>query len=138
MPPECRYKEVEDNSSSPPFSRRSTRGSLIALVCLRIGSMGSGGGASGYMGKAGSTDPALSLNERVPCGAFMVPFCLELPYFFLQVHFSDGLLQPTHTPFLISLPQVLHGLHPQVWHILTSLIPGTMKRNLVTSLCSGR
>jgi hypothetical protein len=50
---------------------------------------------------------------------------LELPYFFLQVHLSDGLLQPTHTPFLISLPQVLHGLHPQVWHIETSLIPGS-------------
>jgi hypothetical protein len=42
---------------------------------------------------------------------------LELPYFFLQVHFSDGLLQPTHTPFLIAIPQVLHGSHPQVWHI---------------------
>jgi hypothetical protein len=90
------------------------------------------------MERAGSTGPALSLNERVPCGAFMVPFCLELPYFFLQVHFSDGLLQPTHTPFLISLPQVLHGLHPQVWHILTSLIPGNSKRKHVTSPCSGR
>ena len=90
------------------------------------------------MERAGSTGPALSLNERVPCGAFMVPFCLELHYFFLQVHFSDGLLQPTHTPFLISLPQVLHGLHPQVWHILTSLIPGNSKRKHVTSPCSGR
>jgi hypothetical protein len=39
------------------------------------------------------------------------------------VHFSDGLLQPTHTPFLIAMPQVLHGSHPQVWHIETSLIP---------------
>jgi len=39
------------------------------------------------------------------------------------VHFSDGLLQPTHTPFLIAMPHVLHGSHPQVWHIETSLIP---------------
>src|SRR5512141_2800225 len=39
-----------------------------------------------YMERAGSTDPALSLNERAPCAAFLVPFCLELPYFFLQVH----------------------------------------------------
>jgi len=77
-----------------------------------------------YMERARSGDPALSLNERVPRGAFLAPFCLELPYFFLQVHLSDGLLQPTHTPFLISLPQVLHGLHPQVWHIETSLLPG--------------
>jgi hypothetical protein len=38
----------------------------------------------------------------------------------LQTHFSDGWLQPTHTPFLISLPQVLHGSHPQVWHMVPS------------------
>jgi hypothetical protein len=39
----------------------------------------------------------------------------EIPYFFfLQVHFSDGLPHPTHTPFLISMPQVLQGVHPQV------------------------
>jgi len=38
------------------------------------------------------------------------------------------LLQPTHTPFLISFPQVLHGVHPQVWHISTSFIPGSCKR----------
>src|SRR5450759_5602263 len=72
------------------------------------------------MERAGSTGPALSLNERVLCGGFMVPFCLELTYFFLQVHFSDVLLQPTHTPFLIAMPQVLHGSHPQVWHMGTS------------------
>jgi hypothetical protein len=47
-----------------------------------------------------------------------------ISYFFLQVHLSDGLLQPTHTPFLIAMPQVLHGSHPQVWHIETSFIPG--------------
>ena len=70
------------------------------------------------MGRAGSTDPAL--DHRVPRGAFFVPFRLEFPYFFLQTHFSDGWLQPTHTPFLISLPQVLHGSHPQVWHMVTS------------------
>jgi len=58
---------------------------------------------------------------------------LELHYFFLQVHFSDGLLQPTHTPFLISLPQVLHGLHPQVWHIETSFIQGSSKLEHATS-----
>src|SRR5674476_634571 len=63
---------------------------------------------------------------------------LELPYFFLHVHFSDGLLQPTHTPFLIATPQVLHGLHPQVWHIETSLIQGGCKLEHVTSPCSGR
>ena len=60
------------------------------------------------------------------------------PYFFRQVQFSDGLLQPTHTPFLISLPQVLHGLHPQVWHIVTSLIPGSSKWKHITSPSNGR
>ena len=56
----------------------------------------------------------------------MVPFQPFLPgtsYFFLQVHFSDGLLQPTHTPFLIAIPQVLHGSHPQVWHIVETSFP---------------
>jgi hypothetical protein len=67
-----------------------------------------------------------------------VPFCLELPYFFLQVHFSDGLLQPTHTPFLIAMPQVLHGSHPQVWHIETSLIPDSSEGKHATSLCKSR
>jgi hypothetical protein len=90
------------------------------------------------MERAGSTGPALSLNERVPCGGFLVPFCLELPYFFLQVHLSDGLLQPTHTPFLIAMPQVLHGSHPQAWHMETSLIPVCSKRKYATSPCSGR
>jgi hypothetical protein len=90
------------------------------------------------MERTGSTDPALPLNERVPRGAFMVPFCLELPYFFLQVHFSDGLLQPTHTPFFIAMPQVLHGSHPQVWHISTSFIPVCSKWKRLTSPCSGR
>ena len=45
-------------------------------------------------------------------GKFQMGF--ELLYFSLQVHLSDGWLQPTHTPFLISLPQVLHSSHPQV------------------------
>ena len=71
------------------------------------------------MPRAGSTDPAL--DQRVPRGAFFVPFRLEFPYFFMQTHFSDGLLQPTHTPLLISLPQVLHGSHPQVWQMVPSL-----------------
>ena len=71
------------------------------------------------MERAGSTDPAL--DHRVPRGAFFVPFRLEFPYFFLQTHFSDGWLQPTHTPLLISLPQVLHGSHPQVWQMVPSL-----------------
>jgi hypothetical protein len=99
-----------------------------------------GGGASGirYMERAGSPGPALSLNERLPGGAFMAPFCLELPYFFLQVHFSDGLLQPTHTPFLIAMPQVLHGSHPQVWHIETTLIPDSSEGKHATSLCKSR
>jgi len=70
------------------------------------------------MERAGSTDPAL--DHRVPRGAFFVPFRLEFPYFFLQTHFSDGWLQPTHTPLLISLPQVLHGSHPMVWHMVPS------------------
>ena len=83
--------------------------------------MGPGGGDASGIWK-GRDQPTPPLNERVPCGAFLVPFCLELPYFFLQVHLSDGLLQPTHTPFLIAMPQVLHGLHPQVWHIETSFI----------------
>jgi hypothetical protein len=65
-------------------------------------------------------------------------FSSESPYFFLQVHFSDGLLQPTHTPFLISLPQVLHGVHPQVWHIETSLISGSSKLKHATSPLGGR
>jgi hypothetical protein len=38
----------------------------------------------------------------------------EILYFFLHVHLSDGWLQPTHTPFLIGIPQALHGSHPQV------------------------
>lgn len=42
--------------------------------------------------------------------------------FFLQVHLSDGLLHPTHTPFLISIPQVLQGSQPQIWHIGASLL----------------
>jgi hypothetical protein len=32
----------------------------------------------------------------------------------LQVQLLDGFPQPTHTPFLIGIPQVLHGSHPQV------------------------
>lgn len=51
------------------------------------------------------------------------PF-MEFPYFFLQVHFSDGLLHPVHTPFLISLPHVLQGSHPQDWHMGTSFLSG--------------
>jgi hypothetical protein len=35
---------VADNFSSPPYSRRSTRGSLVVLVCLRIRFMEPGGG----------------------------------------------------------------------------------------------
>ena len=70
------------------------------------------------MERAGSTDPAL--DHRVPRGAFFVPFRLEFPYFFLQTHFSDCLLQPTQTTFLISLPHALHGSHPQVWHMVPS------------------
>jgi Uncharacterised protein family UPF0047 len=31
------------------------------------------------------------------------PVLLGTPYFFSHVHFSDGWLQPTHTPFLIAL-----------------------------------
>jgi hypothetical protein len=88
------------------------------------------------MERAGSTDPAL--DHRVPRGARFVPCRLEPPYFFRQVHFSDGLLQPTHTPFLISLPQVLHGSHPQVWHIETSLIPGSSKWKHATSPYNSR
>src|SRR5674476_1341395 len=64
----------------------------------------------------------------------------SFPYMkaYLVVHFSDGLLQPTHTPFLIAMPQVLHGSHPQVWHMETSFIPGSSKWKPVTSPCSGR
>jgi hypothetical protein len=39
-----RFKDVADYFSSPPFSRRSTRGSLVVLVCQRILSMEPGGG----------------------------------------------------------------------------------------------
>ena len=62
------------------------------------------------------------------------PFLPGTPYFFLHVHFSDGLLQPTHTPFLIAMPQVLHGSHPQVWHISTSFIPVSSKRKRLIPL----
>jgi hypothetical protein len=27
------------------------------------------------------------------------------------------LLHPLQTPFLIGFPQILHGVHPHVWHI---------------------
>jgi hypothetical protein len=50
----------------------------------------------------------------------------ELPCFSLQVHLSDGWLQPTHTPFLIGMPHVLHGSHPQVWHMGTSFFFGQL------------
>ena len=50
------------------------------------------------------------------------------------MHFSDGLLQPTHTPFLIAMPHVLHGSHPQVWHMETSFIPGSGNRMPYTVL----
>ena len=69
------------------------------------------------MERAGSGDPALSGKDILWC--FINYFLPELPYFFLQVHFSDGSLHPTHTPFLIAMPQVLHGSHPQVWHMET-------------------
>ena len=52
---------------------------------------------------------------------------MEFPYFFLQVHFSDGLLHPVHTPFLISFPHVLQGSHPQDWHMGTSFLSGQLE-----------
>jgi len=59
---EDRFKDVAANFSSPPFSRRSTRGSLVALVCLRIRSMGPGGGdSSGKRKERDQPGPALSL-----------------------------------------------------------------------------
>ena len=73
-----------------------------------------------WKGRGRLTPP---LEERKSCCPFFKPFRQEPPYFFLQVHLSDGWLQPTHTPFLIAMPQVLHGSHPQVWHMETSLIP---------------
>jgi hypothetical protein len=72
------------------------------------------------MERAGSGDPALSGKDIL--WRLLNSFLPELPYFFLQVHFSDGSLHPTHTPFLISIPQVLHGSHPQVWHMETSFL----------------
>jgi hypothetical protein len=70
--------------------------------------------------RAGSGDPALAGKEIL--WRLLNTFLPELPYFFLQVHFSDGWLHPTHTPFLIAMPQVLHGSHPQVWHMETSFL----------------
>ena len=52
------------------------------------------------MERAGSTGPALSLNERVPCGAFMVPFCLELPSFLLASAFFGWLAAADAYPVL--------------------------------------
>jgi hypothetical protein len=45
------------------------------------------------------------------------PTTTEL-YFALQVHSEDFLPHPLQTPFLIGLPHFLHGLHPQLWHII--------------------
>jgi len=55
---EDRFKGVAANFSSPPFFRRSTRGSLFALVCLGIRSMGPGGGdSSGIRKERDQPDP---------------------------------------------------------------------------------
>jgi hypothetical protein len=48
-----------------------------------------------------------------------------LPGYFLvglQVHLSDGFLQPEQTLFSIGLPHVLQGEHPQVWHMAVSFL----------------
>ena len=55
---EDRFKDVAANFSSPPLSRRSTRGSMVALVCLRIRAMGpSSGDASGIRKERDQPDP---------------------------------------------------------------------------------
>jgi hypothetical protein len=37
--------------------------------------------------------------------------------YFLQVQSLAFLPHPPQTPFLIGFPQILHGVHPHVWHI---------------------
>ena len=37
-----------------------------------------------------------------------------------QVHCAAGLPHPEQVLFLISRPHVLHGVHPQTWHIAVS------------------
>jgi hypothetical protein len=33
------------------------------------------------------------------------------------VHLFEGFPQPEQTPFFISRPHFMHGVHPHVWHI---------------------
>lgn len=55
-----------------------------------------------------------------PCAARDERQPRQDPCFFSQVQLSAGLPQPTHTPFLISIPHFLQGQHPHVWHMASS------------------
>ena len=46
--------------------------------------------------------------------------CYFAFFFGSHWHWLDGLPHPAQTPFLISPPQTLHGVHPHVWHMKRS------------------